>query len=104
VEVVTLSCTPDHHDGQWMRNRYCDYFVADVRSLDELTQYVTVEELEEALGDPASPAPYLLQVRRISRWRGRRTVPVLPAEIESLLARLYGPAAVRPDEPDDAQA
>jgi hypothetical protein len=50
VEVVTLSDTPDHHDGQWIRIRRWGYYIADVRSPDDLAQYVALGELfEEAL-------------------------------------------------------
>jgi hypothetical protein len=32
VEVVRLSMTPDHQDGTWIRVRYYDFYVADVRT------------------------------------------------------------------------
>jgi hypothetical protein len=34
VEVVWLTCTPDHHDGEWLRVRYCGYIVQDAWQRD----------------------------------------------------------------------
>jgi hypothetical protein len=48
VEIVQLTCTPDHHDGQWLRIRYCGYYVHDARDITELKRYVRLAELEEA--------------------------------------------------------
>jgi hypothetical protein len=39
VEVVRLSCTPDHRDGEWLRIRYFGFHVADVRSVAELERW-----------------------------------------------------------------
>ncbi|MGH3401892.1 MAG: hypothetical protein ACRDRJ_05120 [Streptosporangiaceae bacterium] len=46
VEHVVLSCTPNHHDGQWLRVRYHGYYVEDVRSPAELSEHVPLTELE----------------------------------------------------------
>ena len=46
VEAVVLSGTPDHHDGEWLRVRYCGFYVADVRSVSELARYVLPSALE----------------------------------------------------------
>jgi hypothetical protein len=48
VEVVTVSHTPDHHDGTWLRVRSHGYFIADLRHLAELARYLAIEDLEEA--------------------------------------------------------
>lgn len=49
VEIVHLTGTPNHHDGQWLR--VCQYgsWTADVRTVDELAQYVDLAELEPEL-------------------------------------------------------
>ena len=47
VEAVTLTATPNHHDGTRLRVRHFGYWVADVASVDELAQLVPVEALEE---------------------------------------------------------
>jgi hypothetical protein len=46
VEVVRLSGTPDHHDGEWLR--LCQYgaWAADVRSPAELEQWFALADLE----------------------------------------------------------
>jgi hypothetical protein len=49
VEVVRLDCTPNNHDGEWIRIRYCGYYVTDVRSVQALEAYVALKDLEEAL-------------------------------------------------------
>jgi hypothetical protein len=46
VEVVRLSCTPDHRDGEWLRVRYFGFHVADVRSVAELEQWFPLADLE----------------------------------------------------------
>ena len=46
VEVVNLTGTPDRHDGQWLRICYCNYWVADVRSIAELEQWFPLADLE----------------------------------------------------------
>ena len=49
VEVVNLACTPNHHDGEWLRVRNYGYFVADLQSVDALEDYVPLSALEDAL-------------------------------------------------------
>jgi hypothetical protein len=46
VEIVHLSVTPNHHDGEWLRVSYCGRWVADVRSVAELAQSLEVADLE----------------------------------------------------------
>lgn len=45
VEVVRLSSTPDHHDGDWLRVCYFGFYVADVRTPEELARYFPLSEL-----------------------------------------------------------
>jgi hypothetical protein len=69
VEIVRLVCTPDHHDGEWLRICYFGYHVRDVRSVSELERYFPLADLEpEALAGVSigTPAPVLSQ-----RARGR---------------------------------
>jgi len=49
VEVVNLTCTPNKHDGEWIRVRHFGWYVADLRSVEALESYVALTELEEAL-------------------------------------------------------
>ncbi len=50
VEAVRLTCTPDHHDGEWLRIRYRGYFVHDAKSVSDLERYFLLSELDaEAL-------------------------------------------------------
>jgi hypothetical protein len=46
VEVVQLSCTPNHRDGEWLRLTQYGSWVADVRTVAELQQWVDLAELE----------------------------------------------------------
>jgi hypothetical protein len=46
VQVVSLTGTPDHHDGTWLRVTYFGSFVADVKTPEELTRYFPLSELE----------------------------------------------------------
>ncbi len=72
VEVVTISHTPDHHDGTWLRVRNYGFFITDLRHPEELASYLDVEELlEEALGgdrrwltSESPPAPGAAKPRR----------------------------------------
>jgi hypothetical protein len=49
VEVVRLACIPNRHDGEWIRVRHYEYFVADARSVEALESYFALVDLEEAL-------------------------------------------------------
>jgi hypothetical protein len=46
VEPVSLTLTPDRHDGQWRRVRYLGYFVTDVRTIAEVEQWIPLADLE----------------------------------------------------------
>lgn len=48
VEVVQLSVTPNRQDGKRIRLKFCGYYVADVRSVAELSEHVDLADLEEA--------------------------------------------------------
>jgi hypothetical protein len=45
VEIVQLTCTPDHHDGEWLRLRHHGYYLVDVRRVSELEDYVSLADL-----------------------------------------------------------
>jgi hypothetical protein len=49
VEVVRLSRTPDRHDGEWIRIRYCGFYVRDTRGIVELERHVSLAGLKDAL-------------------------------------------------------
>ena len=49
VKIVQLTCTPNHHDGSWIRLTHHGFFVADVRSPEALESYFPLADLEEAL-------------------------------------------------------
>jgi hypothetical protein len=46
VQVVHLSVTPNHGDGEWHRVSSCGWWVADVRSVAELAQWLPLADLE----------------------------------------------------------
>jgi hypothetical protein len=46
VEVVRLTCTPDRHDGEWLRIRHLGYYIGDTRNIAVLEQYVSLADLE----------------------------------------------------------
>jgi hypothetical protein len=49
VEVVHLTGTPDHHDGEWFRVSQYGAWTADVRTVGELAQYIELADLEPEL-------------------------------------------------------
>jgi hypothetical protein len=52
VEVVRLTCTPDRHDGEWLRLRYLGYHIHNARSVMELESYIRLSELEDSSRRP----------------------------------------------------
>ncbi|MGH3272893.1 MAG: hypothetical protein ACRDNZ_01020 [Streptosporangiaceae bacterium] len=62
VDLIRLSCTSDHRDGEHLRISWDGYYIAEVRTLDELSTYLNPAELEEALAR-GWPAATMLQVR-----------------------------------------
>lgn len=61
VEIVSLTETPDHHDGKWMRVTYFGSWVADVRTPEELAHYFPLAELEPV--EPGSLMGLMSSVR-----------------------------------------
>jgi hypothetical protein len=49
VEVVRLSLTGRHRDGDWIRVEEHGCHVADVRTVDELAEFIDLADLDEAL-------------------------------------------------------
>ena len=49
VDLIRLSDTGTNRDGEWIRITRRGYFVAEVRTVEELARYVDPAELEEAL-------------------------------------------------------
>jgi hypothetical protein len=54
VDVILLSLTSDNRDGEWLRVSRWGLHVGDVRTVDELREYVDLADLEEALEEPRS--------------------------------------------------
>jgi hypothetical protein len=48
VDIIRLSCTADHRDGERFRIARDGYFVAEARTVEELSRHVDPAELEEA--------------------------------------------------------
>lgn len=44
--MITLTSTPDKHDGQWLRVSFHGVDVADVRTVTELEQWFPLAEPE----------------------------------------------------------
>lgn len=73
VEVIHLALTGNNRDGEWLRVSRWGCFVAEVRSIAELSAYVNLAELEQALG------PFRTSPRNTGRpamvWRRRAPPP-----------------------------
>jgi hypothetical protein len=48
VDLIRLTATSDHRDGEWLRVQRDGIFVAEVRTLAELAAHVDVADLREA--------------------------------------------------------
>jgi hypothetical protein len=48
VDIIELSNTADHRDGQRFRIAHDGYYLAECRTVGELAEYVDLAELEEA--------------------------------------------------------
>lgn len=48
VDVIRLSLTGNHRDGEKLRVSRWGWFVAELRTVEELADYVDLAELEEA--------------------------------------------------------
>jgi hypothetical protein len=60
VDLIRLTATSDHRDGEWLRVHPDGYFVAEVRTVTELATHVDLAELQgpdSAAQDPAPPPP-----------------------------------------------
>jgi hypothetical protein len=53
VEMVRLTLTGRHEDGDWIRLNEWGYHVVDVRAPEDLAAYVDLVDLEELLGAAA---------------------------------------------------
>jgi hypothetical protein len=53
VEVIKLTGTSRNRDGEWFRVKQHGIHLADVRSVDELAQYIDLADLVEALSAAA---------------------------------------------------
>jgi transposase InsO family protein len=91
VDLIRHTATSDHRDGEWLRVHRDGFFVAEVRTVAELGDYVDVAELEEAL--------FLF---RNSSACARGVVTLLPGRAEcyaspagSPSSRLWTPTAPR---------
>jgi len=60
VDVIRLSLTGDHRDGECFRLTRHGFFVAEARTIGELRQHVDPAELEEALARGGSAVRPLL--------------------------------------------
>ena len=78
VKIVQLTCTPNHHDGSWIRLTHHGFFVADVRSPEALESYFPLADLEEALtgrkfrlsysNHASSPSPSRSRTSQKTHW------------------------------------
>ena len=78
VKIVQLTCTPNHHDGSWIRLTHHGLFVADVRSREALESYLPLADLEEALtgrrfrlsysNHASSPSPSRSRTSQKTHW------------------------------------
>ena len=57
VEVVRLTCTPDRHDGEWLRIRHLGYYIRDTRNIAVLEQYVSLADLQADALAAATASP-----------------------------------------------
>jgi hypothetical protein len=54
VQVIELTGTPDHHDGQWIRVSQYGFWVADVRTITGLERWFPLAELTKETLKPAA--------------------------------------------------
>lgn len=66
VEVVHLTGTPDHNDGERLRVTQYGSWVADVRTVGELAQWFELSDLEPELVWSHSSMTSLVSMRRSS--------------------------------------
>src|SRR5262249_35163427 len=95
VETVQLTGTPDRHDGEWIRVRFCGFCLADVRTVADLESYVVLAELVDDDGVRHLPVSRDELARRGRRGRSSRRVSgpgdsTIGARLARLM-ELYGP-------------
>lgn len=94
VDVITLTLTPNHHDGTWLRISEYGWHTTDVRTIEELHRYVDLADLEEAL-EPITPGWVKRKRPRGQRpWASFCVVRTTPSS-ESRSARLDSPHRLR---------
>jgi hypothetical protein len=54
IDVIHLTLTGTHRDGEWLRVRRRGMHFADLRTVDQLAEVVDLATLEEALGGAAA--------------------------------------------------
>jgi hypothetical protein len=55
VDVIRLSCTGNHRDGERLRVSRFGVFVAELPTVEELASLVDLAEMEEVLAIPRLP-------------------------------------------------
>jgi hypothetical protein len=91
VETVQLSGTPDRHDGEWIRVRYCGFCLADVRKIPDLERYVALAELVDDDGVRYQPVSRDERAREGQRGRpSSRASGAREMTIGARLARVLG--------------
>src|SRR5258708_39273423 len=68
VEVVRLTCTPERHDGEWLRIRHLGYYIRDTRNIEGLEQYVSLADLRADALAGRRPLPPIRGPRPGGRW------------------------------------
>jgi hypothetical protein len=76
VDVIRLIATGTHRDGDWLRIRRWGCHIADVRTVDELQEYVDLADLQEGLGRTDGRRLSLSTLLRGCTIGCRRTGPV----------------------------
>jgi hypothetical protein len=54
IDVIHLTLTGTHRDGEWLRVRRWGMHFADLRTIEQLAEVVDLATLEEALGGAAA--------------------------------------------------
>jgi hypothetical protein len=49
IDVINLTLTCNHHDGEWFRVARWGWHIADLRTVEQLAQLLDLATLEEAL-------------------------------------------------------
>ena len=54
IDVIHLTLTGTHHDGEWLRVRRWGMHFADLRTVEQLAEVVDLATLKEGLGRAAT--------------------------------------------------